>query len=84
MADIKTAIVPLTGANYPTWKVQCKMPLIKDGVWGIVDGSERAAEENDGTYSKFISQINCALGITVLSTDLSLLYLVGDPTDPNA
>ena len=84
MAETKTAIVPLTGANYPTWKVQCKMSLIKDGLWGIVDGSERAPEENDGAYSKFISRKNRALAINVLSIDPSLLYLLGDPTDPTA
>ena len=84
MAKIKTAIVPLTGANYPTWKVQCKMSLIKDGLWEIVNGSERAPKENDSAYSKFISRKNRALAIIVLSIDPSLLYLLGDPTDPTA
>ena len=84
MAEIKTAIVPLTGANYLAWKVQCKMSLIKDGLWGIINGSERAPEENDGAYSKFISRKNRALAIIVLSIDPCLLYLLGDPTDPTA
>ena len=48
MAEIKTAIVPLTGANYPTWKVQCKMSLIKDGLWGVIKANETAPEKNDG------------------------------------
>ena len=82
MAEVKTAVVPLTGANYPTWKVQCKMSLIKDGLWGIVDGSETAPAENDGAYSKFITRKDRALAIIVLSIDPSLLYLIGDPTDP--
>ena len=55
MAEVKTAVVPLTGANYPTWKVQCKMSLIKDGLWGIVDGSETAPAENDGAYTPSLS-----------------------------
>ena len=84
MAETKIAIVPLTGANYPTWKIQCKMSLIKDGLWGIVDGSEEAPQENDGAYSKFIARKNRALAIIVLSIDPSLLYLLGDPTDPTA
>ena len=84
MAEIKTAIVPLTGANYPTWKVQCKMSLMKDGLWGIVSGSETAPEENDGAYPKFIARKDRALAIIVLSIDPSLLYLIGDPTDPTA
>ena len=25
-------VVPLNGANYPTWKVQCRMTLMKDGL----------------------------------------------------
>ena len=84
MAETKIAIVPLTGANYPTWKIQCKMSLIKDGLWGIVDESEAAPPENDGAYSKFIARKNRALAIIVLSIDPSLLYLLGDPTDPTA
>ena len=82
MVEIKTAIVPLTGANYPMWKVQCKMSLMKDGLWGIVDGSETAPDKAEGAYSKFISQKNRALAIIVLSVDPSLLYLIADPTDP--
>ena len=83
MAEIKTVKVPLTGANYPTWKVQCKMSSIKDGLWGIVDGSKTAPKENDaGAYSKFISRKNHVLAIIVLSVDPSLLYLITDPTDP--
>ena len=39
-ADTKAvSIVPLNGANDPTWKIQCQMALMRDGVWGIVDGS---------------------------------------------
>ena len=38
--------------------------------------------ETDGAYSKFITCKNRALVIIVLSIDLSLLYLIGDPTDP--
>ena len=33
MAEVKTvSIVPLNGSNYPTWKVQCRMAIMKDGV----------------------------------------------------
>ena len=34
------AIVPLEGSNYPMWKVQCWMALVKDGLWSIVNGME--------------------------------------------
>ena len=30
------SIVALNGTNYPTWKVQCRMALIREGLWGIV------------------------------------------------
>ena len=41
MAEVKTvSVVPLNGSNYPTWKVQCRMALMKDGLWTIVDGTE--------------------------------------------
>ena len=84
MAESKIVIVPLAGANFPTWKIQCKMSLIKDGLWGNVDGSEEAPAEADGAYSKYISRKNRALAIIVLSIDPSLLYLLGDPTDLTA
>jgi hypothetical protein len=73
------AIVPLTGANYPTWKVQCKMSLMKDGLWGIVSGAEAAPEEGTDAYPKFAARRDCALANIVLSVDPSLLYLIGDP-----
>jgi len=78
MVESKIVIVPLTGANFPPWKIQCKMSLIKDGLWGIVDGNEAAPAETDGAYSKYISRKNRALAI-VLPIDPSLLYLLGDP-----
>ena len=43
MAESKSvAVVPLNGNNYLTWKIQCKMALMKDGLWGITTGSETA------------------------------------------
>ena len=33
-------VVPLNGSNYATWKVQCKMALIKEGLWKIVEGGD--------------------------------------------
>ena len=60
MSESKTvSIIPLTGSNYPTWRVQlqCQMALMKDGLWGIVNESETAPDEaNAERYSKFITQ----------------------------
>ncbi len=45
MAEEKAVMIaPLKGSNYPSWKVQCKMALIKEGLWGIVDGTEIALD----------------------------------------
>ena len=83
MAELKTAIVPLNGKNYPTWKVQCKMALMKDSLWGIVSGTETLPDEaNAETRKKFDARKDRALAIVVLSVDPSLLYLLGNPEDP--
>ena len=39
MAELKSTvtIIPLKGANYPTWSVQCRMAGVKDGLWNIVN-----------------------------------------------
>ena len=37
-------IVPLNGKNYPTWKLQCQMALMKDNLWRIVTGAELEPE----------------------------------------
>ena len=84
MADARTvSIVPLNGANYPTWKVQCRMALIRDGLWGIVAGTEvPPPETNADKYAKYMARRDRALAIIVLAVDPSLLYLIGDPENP--
>lgn len=84
MAEVKTiSIAPLNGSNYPTWKVQCRMALMKEGLWGIVDGSETPPPENESDkYRKFVGRRDRALALIVLSIEPSLLYLIGDPEDP--
>ena len=83
--ESKTTIVPLNGSNYPTWKVQCRIALVRDGLWGILDGTgtEPPAEE-PANLSKFRSNKNRALAIIILAIDPTLLYLIGDPEDPVA
>ena len=63
--------------------VQCKMSLMKDGLWSIVDGSETSPEAESKGYPKFVTRRDLALAIIVLSIDPPfLLYVAGDPTDP--
>ena len=83
MAESKTvAVTPLNGLNYVTWRIQCKMALLKDGLWSIVEGTEVAPAETDPNYKKFVGRRDKALATIVLSVDPTLLYLIGEPTDP--
>ena len=47
--------MPLNSSNYSTWKIQCKMALVKDGLWGIISGSETAPMEGADEQAKFSS-----------------------------
>ena len=84
MAESKVvAVVPLSNTNYSTWKVQCKMALVKEGLWNIVNGTETEPEGNAERRAKFVARRDRALATIVLAMEPSLLYLVGpDPTDP--
>ena len=63
------------------------MSLMKDGLWGIVTGTECApgpgasAEELEQII-KFNARKDKALAIIVLSYDPSLLYIIGNPVGP--
>ena len=83
MADARNGIVLLNGSNFPTWKLQCRMVLMKQGVWKIVNGMEVAPdEENIIARNKFNDRRDKALSTIVLAVETSLLYLLGDPQDP--
>ena len=85
MADFKTSLVPLNGKNYPTWKVQCRMALVKDSLWDIVRGTETLADgATADARKKFVARRDRALAIIVLAVDPSLLYLLGEPENPGA
>ena len=76
-------IVLLKGSNYPTWKLQCHMVLMWEGLWTIVDGTEEALEDADQLV-KFNTRKDRVLAIIVLSVEPLLLYLLRDPNDPVA
>ena len=69
-------IKPLNGPNYITWKVPCKMALIKEGLWNVVTGNENAPE-NQGEKAKYLLRRYHALATIVLSVYPTLLYLLG-------
>ena len=82
MESTKVLIKPLNGSNYATWRVQCKMALIKDGLWKIVNGTENAPTD-EGEIPKYELLRDRALATIVLSVEPTLLYLLGpDPEDP--
>ena len=80
------SIVALNGTNYPTWKVQCRMALIREGLWGIVAETEVCPDVSTEAdkHAKYMARRDRALATIVLAIDPSLLYLLGDPEDPAA
>ena len=79
----RNGVVMLNGSNFPTWKIQCKMTLMKMGVWRLVEGNEIAPDETDVRASRlFNERRDRALATIVLAIEPSLLYLLGDPEDP--
>ena len=84
MADSRTSVVALNNTNFPTWKIQIKMALMKQGVWRIVDDTELPPDEdNFAAWNKYIDRRNKALATIVLAVETNLLYLLGsDPKDP--
>ena len=83
-SDIKSQIVPLNEKNYPTWKLQMRMMLLRDNLLSLVDGTEPplAQDASAADRSNFVKRQNKALANLVLSIEPQLLYIVGDPTDP--
>ena len=53
-SELKTAVVPLNGKNYPTWKTKCRMALMKEKLWNIVDGTEATPGWNTDRYPNFL------------------------------
>ena len=87
--EIKSNLVPLKENNYATWKIQCRMALMREGVWPIVNREEVMPEldmerrrESEEARRKFKIRYEKALTTIVLSVSPSLLYLLGDPEDP--
>ena len=73
ISEAKTVIVPLTGAKYCTWKVQCKMSLMHDGLWGIVSRTETSPETGTERHAKFITRRDRALAVIVFSNNPSFI-----------
>ena len=77
------AIVPLKGSNYPTWKLQCRMVLMKEGLWTIVNGTKKAPEDGRprNSQSSLLVETEHWHSLYCRSKP-ALLYLLGDLDDP--
>ena len=57
--------------------------MIKDDLWGIVNGTEMAPTKGAEQQAAFAAQKDKALAVIVLAVEPSLLYVISaDPTDP--
>lgn len=79
--DRMIQIVPLNEKNFATWRIQIKMTLMRESLWGFVTGSVTVPTTEDAR-NKFNERKDRALATIVMAIQPSLLYLVGDPTDP--
>ena len=68
-------VVPLNRLNYATWKVQCRMALLKGGLWGIVSRSEQSPDVKDENFPKFLARKDKASATIVLTVQPSLFVL---------
>ena len=83
MVEPRASMDPLDGNNYPTWKVQMRMVLMKLGVWRIVEGTEVPPGDDEiVALRKYNDRKDKALATIVLAVKTNLLYLIGDPQDP--
>ena len=57
------------------------MALKKDGLWNIVDGTE-IRPFDDRQLASYMERRDKALATIVLGVETNLLYLLGDPEDP--
>lgn len=79
MATKTLSVAPLIGSNYNTWKLQCQGALMRDGLWGIVAGSEPEPVEGD-LRVKYQDRKHRALGTLILTISTQLHYVLGNPT----
>jgi DNA-directed RNA polymerase subunit N (RpoN/RPB10) len=76
-------IVPLNEKNFATWRIQVKMALMRDDLWGYVSGTEAVPPADQAEAARrFKTRRDRALATMVMAIQPTLLYLVGDPTDP--
>jgi hypothetical protein len=83
----------LTNRNWPTWKVQMKMHLIRESLWGYVDGTEAwpTAQDKENITKKeqealkvWKDKAEKAVATIFPFLDPTAQQLLGDLMDPSA
>ena len=75
-------VVMLNGTNYETWKIQCRMILIRDGLWNIVNGQEVTTDASDADKeAKLHSKSDYALATIVLAIEPKQQFWRGEADD---
>ena len=77
----KFVIDKLNGSNYGVWSMKVKMMLMRDELWGLVDGTEVAPAELTAVYTRKLAKATATIGLTV---DDSFLLMIGDKETPKA
>ena len=60
-----SAIVLLKGSNYPTRKLQCRMVLMREGLWSIVSGTEQAPPNDEAENITKFGHLDHRIGTAV-------------------
>ena len=73
----KFVIDKLTGSNYGVWSMKVKIMLMKDDLWGLIDGTEVVPTEATAAYTIKLAKATptATIGLTV---DDSFLLMIGD------
>ena len=76
--DFKGNFEVLKGENYLSWKRQCRLILIRDGLWNIVNGGEtapasRSSDELKAAYKTRREKAAATIGLAILP---SLMYVI--------
>ena len=61
-------MVPLNESNYSTWKVQCRLGLMKDNLFSLVNETEKMTMQN--------MLLNATKCLQLLYCPLKLLYYI--------
>ena len=81
--DGKFVIDKLSGSNYGIWSMKVKMVLMKDDLWGLINGTEvlpaQPSAEQRAAYARKVAKATATIGLTI---DDSFLLMIDDKATP--